>query len=402
MLDNQVHDLFSLDKDEKIIEEFDCFLFETLPIKGQLYITDNHLCFYSNLLFFNRNITIPLNEITKLNLNIPNIEIETKNDKNLSQNYKFFDNEKIQNIHDKIKSSLSLLKSDSNENDDVSLMSKKTSASSELSSNEDLICEFEEINFLEKTEDDFEVCKKIINISPKDFFNKYFTSTFPETSFEKYYEWVGDHSNIKISDWEKIENNENSEIEKFKKTENFSLSLHNVPMIDHSDVSKTSIYYVDKNGVYHINNSSTSEGVPFSDSFTIEAKIELYPYINGTKTVFRTYVRTNFLKSCFLKGLLVSQTKKSYEEEINKWLGFIQEKGEKILGDYVCKEKIYDNNQNDNKGKDNMNQDKNNKESKVNIYKLYESLRNNCDKKTIGIIVLFLAIIISYFLYLKK
>ena len=103
-----------------------------------------------------------------------------------------------------------------------------------------------------------------------------------------------------------------------------------------------STYFIDKDGTYYISGTSKSEGIPFADCFTIETKIELHPYNKGNKTVFRTYVRTNFLKSIFLKNLLISQTKKSYTEEINKWLEFIVEKGEKIEGDYVYRKKIID------------------------------------------------------------
>ena len=397
--DNQVHDLFGLDKNEKVNENFNCFLVETLPIIGQLYITDNHICFYSNIFFFNRNITIPLNDITKLNYNSPNIEIDIKNAKNGVEKYKFTSNENTQNIYDKIKSSISLLKLDSKDIDDSSMYSKRTTDSSDFSSKEISVNnEFEEIKFTEIGEDDYEVCKKIINISPKDLFNKYYTNSFPETCFEKYYEWAGDHSNVKTSEWEKIEDNEHKGIEKFKKTESFSLSLHNVPMVDHSDISKTATYFIE-NGIYYIYTSSKNEGVPFADCFTIESKTEFYPYMNGTKTVYRTYVRTNFVKSTFFKGLISSQTKTSYTEEINKWLEFIQEKGEHIEGDYVFKRKEVDNN-NQNKNKEN--EDKKKTLENVELNNLYEKIRKKMDRKTISIIVLFLAIIIAYFIYVKN
>lgn len=385
-------DFLGLEKDEKIIENYNCFLVETLPIYGQLYLTENHLCFYSNLLFFNRNISISLNEIINLELNSPIIEIESKNLENISQKYKFLSNENIQIIHDKIKSSISLMKLDLKKNNSSSTISKRTSASSDLSNEE-----FEEINFTEKTEDDVEICKKIIRISPKDLFNKYFTNSSPETSFEKYYDWVGDHNDVIISEWQKIENNENFEFEKYKRTENFTLTLHNVPMVEHSQISKTSIYYIDKNGIYYINNSTKNEGIPFSDSFTIEAKIELYPYFNGTKTIFRTYIRTNFLKSNFLKGLLISQANKSYKEEINKWLEFIGEKGEIIEGDYINKKIIINDNNKENKDKNHMKSIEN-----QDIKNIYKTIYKKLNKKSIGIMILFLAILFNYLTYFKK
>ena len=344
----EIYDIFSLDKDETIIDDFNCFLFETFPILGKLYLTENHFLFYSNIIFLNRKISIPINDFTKINLNDKNIEISSKTEENLEKQYKFCSNEDIKIIYEKIKSSVPKFTSDS-ENDSTEIFSRKTSSSefsfSKSSSKDNLTNNEKEEELNEEIifnpiepDVDFEICRKIININPKDLFNKYYTNKYPETSYEKFYEWVGDHSNIKISEWEKIESAENSE--KFQRSEKFSLSLHGLPLVDHSEVSKISTYYIDKDGTYYISGSSKSEGIPFSDCFTIETKIELHPYNKGNKTVFRTYVRTNFLKSIFLKNLLISQTKKSYSEEINKWLEFIAEKGEKIEGDYVYKEKI--------------------------------------------------------------
>ena len=56
--------------------------------------------------------------------------------------------------------------------------------------------------------------------------------------------------------------------------------------------------------------------------------------MNNTKTVFRTYVRTNILKWTMFKMALIYQGKKTYNQEIEKWLKFMTEKGDKIEGDY--------------------------------------------------------------------
>ena len=212
----EVYDIFSLCKEEKIIDDFNCFLVETFPILGNLFLTENHILFYSNIIFLNRSISIPINDSTKINLNDKMIEISSKIEENLEKNYKFCSNDDIKIIYEKIKSSIPKLTKDS-ENDSLEIFSRTTSASSEFSfskssSNENLsINEKEdvnlEINFNPIDPDvDFEICRKIININPKDLFNKYYTNKFPETSYEKFYEWIGDHSNIKISEWEKIEN----------------------------------------------------------------------------------------------------------------------------------------------------------------------------------------------------
>jgi len=320
----QAYEIFSLNKEEKIIDAYDSFLIETFPVVGQLYLTENNICFYSNLPFFYRNIIIPLEEIKKLSLNNISIEIELKNKINSNSKYSFTFKENVQNYFEKIKGVYDSYTSKKNEKNKSPDGSKNSEVKEKI--------KFGPID----PKEDYEVCKKIINISPKDLFNKCHTKQSPETNYEKYYEWVGNHSNIKMSDWEKVED---SEKEKFKRTESFSLSLEGVPFVDHSDVVKTTHYYIDKNGTYHLEGDSRSEGIPFADCFTIENKMEFYPYDNNTKTVFRTYVRTHFLKSTFVKAILVSQTKKSYTEEIEKWLDFIQEKGITVEGDYAFEEK---------------------------------------------------------------
>ena len=320
----QAYELFSLSKEEKILDAFDCFLIETFPIVGHLYLTEKNICFYSNLPFFNRNIIIPLEKIKKLSLNNINIEIELKNKINSNSKYSFTFKENVPNYFEKIKNIYDSYTSKKNEKNKPSGDSKTSEIKEKI--------EFSPID----PEEDYEVCKKIINISPKDLFNKCHTKQSPETNYEKYYEWVGNHSNIKMSHWEK---EEDPEKEKFKRTESFSLSLEGVPFVDHSDVVKTTHYHIDKNGIYHLEGDSRSEGIPFADCFTIKNKMEFYPYNNNTKTVFRAYVRTNFLKTTFVKAILVSQTKKSYTEEIEKWLDFIKEKGIEVEGDYVYEEK---------------------------------------------------------------
>ena len=200
------------------------------------------------------------------------------------------------------------------------------------------IIEEEEIKFNPIEEDvDNEICRTIININPKNLFEKYQTNIYPETSYKKYYEWVGDYSEINVSDWEKVENPENPETKKFKRIESFCLALYGVPLINKSNVIKTLYYWVDKDGTYYIKTSSKSQGVPYSDCFLIETNLEFHPYMNNTKTVFRTYFRTVMIKSTIFKSVLLSQSKKIYEQEINKWLEFIEEKGDKIEGDYIYK-----------------------------------------------------------------
>ncbi len=93
-------------------------------------------------------------------------------------------------------------------------------------------------------------------------------------------------------------------------------------------------YWVDNDGTYYIHSISYSQGVPLSDKFNVETMIEFHPYMNNTKTVLRAYVRTNILKWSLFKFALISQGKKNYVKEVDRWIKFIEEKGDKIEGDY--------------------------------------------------------------------
>lgn len=183
---------------------------------------------------------------------------------------------------------------------------------------------------------DYEICTKIINLPPKEFFEKYQTNKNPETSYSSYYKWVGEYSEINVEDWEKIKQKEKSNFEKFQRKEKFCLALHGVPLINKSNVEKTCTYWIDNDGTYYMNTLSKSTGVPLSDKFTVETGAEFHPFMNNTKTVFRTYVRTNVIKWTMFKSALISQGKKSYNKEVEDWLKFITEKGDKVVGDYCC------------------------------------------------------------------
>ena len=181
---------------------------------------------------------------------------------------------------------------------------------------------------------DYEICKKIINLSPKDLFDKYQTNKNRETSYQAYYEWAGQYSEIEIQNWEKIKNEE-TEFTKYQRKEKFCITLHGVLLINKSNVEKVSTYWIDKEGAYYMHTISKSKGVPLSDKFTVETMAEFHPFMNNTKTVFRTYVRTNIIKWNLFKLALVSQGKKSYTQEIEKWLKFIEEKGDIVEGNYI-------------------------------------------------------------------
>ena len=177
------------------------------------------------------------------------------------------------------------------------------------------------------------ICTKIINLPPKELFEKYQTNKNRETSYHAYYDYVGEYSEIEVPEWEPLEKKED-EIQKYQRKEKFLISLHGVPLINKSHVEKTCEYWVDNDGTYFFHALSLSTGVPLSDKFTFETTAEFHPFMNNTKTVFRTYARTNIIKWTLFKMALIYQGKRNYTQEIEKWFKFITEKGDKIEGDY--------------------------------------------------------------------
>ena len=95
----QVRNLFNLNREEKILDDFGCSLSETIPIPGRLYLTEHYICFGSNLFGFNRKYSIAFTEITELLLKKANIEIKSKNNK-----FSFTSFNNIQIVYRRIKS----------------------------------------------------------------------------------------------------------------------------------------------------------------------------------------------------------------------------------------------------------------------------------------------------------
>ena len=363
---------FSSFKIDDVLGDFNCSLLEDNSLKGHLLINEHRLGFVSENK--EKAVSFNFNEIKKITLNEEKIEIENKNEHKI--NFVSFDD--FNSAFDKINSIFKLCteneskdeksstsdyvdsgesnndneennkrptssKFSSNSSNDTSVSSSKNVSSIKKTKRQKRLNEnkstknirrlfFEKEAYVDKNLDE-EICKKVINMPPKEFFEKYQTNKNPETSYAGYYKWVGEYSEIEVGNWEKIKTKEKG-IEKFQREEKFCIALHGVPLINKSHVEKTCTYWIDKDGTYYMNTLSVSKGVPLADKFTVETNLEFYPYMNNTKTVFRCYVRTNIIKWTLFKFALISQGKKTFSQEVDKWFKFIEEKGDKIIGDY--------------------------------------------------------------------
>lgn len=384
---DSVRKLFNLPSDEKIFDDFGCSIIDGLSYHGRIYLTENYICFDSNILGFKSKCVINFQEIKEIKRGSTNtIDIILLNPtKKPKYTFSSFTNPNMaykrikmickaylskinQNSQDKSSSSIesksfNIILSDSEKTEEeeeeeknISIKNKSMSrtGSSSLNLNEvgKLIKQNgqpnkeiekeqqsnqeaqEEVQFTQIDENImYQAAKVVINLSPEEFMNKYL-GKIRETNTEGFFDYLGDRFDINITEWTKSEKdpNENSEIEKYTRTLNFSLRLTGVPFVTQSQVTKTQSYTYNPSGSprYIITGSCSSIGVPYATYFTIEDTWELYPCMGGSKCIFRAYATNEFKKSTMFKSTIISTTKKEFQKEIDKWIGFLKYKGEKI------------------------------------------------------------------------
>ena len=422
---DSVRTLFSLPKEEKIYDDFGCSVVDTINHIGRLYLTENFICFNSSLIGFSKKIIIPFNDIIELKKSSKNtIQVNVKNQKKDKYQFTSFNETLIAykrikmmcrayidkitptpGKNDENKNKINIILSDSEEedeeDDDTFINSnnknnesniKKNNSTEILNNNNNIhgniqknksesnlkdindINEVEDINFPPLDTNQIENCKVVIDLSPKDFFKKYLTNASIDTCYKTYYESLGDHFNVVISDWRLNSDNNNNNInnnnnnnnnninnnnlnnnninnnnnninnnndnnnlfdcfaDNNQKIRNLSFSIHltGVPFINQSDVQKKQILSIENNGKLIIRGSSMSVGVPYCTYFSVEDQYEIYPYMKGTKTILRIISWRNFIKSSFLQSTIEKTCKVEYQKETDTWIDFIKKKGNSV------------------------------------------------------------------------
>ena len=89
-----VRNLFNLNKNEKIFDDFGCSLVEKINSPGRIYLTENNICFDSNV-FVQIKLKFPINEIIELKKNKQTIEFKVKKQKKEIYKFTSFKNFKI-------------------------------------------------------------------------------------------------------------------------------------------------------------------------------------------------------------------------------------------------------------------------------------------------------------------
>jgi len=354
--EKKFHKIFNIN--EQLIKQISCSLVNFSF--GVLYITKNNLCF--NSVFLKKNISIPFNEILsmKISKDSKKIIITTivkiyrqsnlifSNFSNLKETFNLLDKafQKTKNIfsHREIYSNYLTENNLSKQNTTLSLNSSILNYSiSDLNLNEETN---NEIEFIDLKKNSTLICIKQINLSSKDFFEKFFypKNEKEDFSYPKFYESLNDHFNITESNFKDVIS-ENKELIIKEREITFNLKLKNIPFVNESKVISKQKLIINKNtNFYIIETTSQSQGVPFSNSFQIIDQYEIYP-LNNNNCIIRASAYPFFLEETFFKKIIENTAQKTFFENNQNWLNYIQKKG------FIIKE--FDNNDNIKKKKHN-------------------------------------------------
>jgi hypothetical protein len=194
------------------------------------------------------------------------------------------------------------------------------------------------INFPEIEENQYIATKHVIDMPVDEVFKKYYGNpSETQCSSFAFYSTLSDHYDINVSNWEKKQNESTSTTEMLQRVLTFSIKVEGIPLIDHSDCTKTQQLTIFKENSKHpelkymIRGTSVSSGVPYASYFTIEDQEELYSYMNGTKTVIRVVYWNKLIKSTLFKNVILNSTKKVYPEEAANFINFIKCNGDSII-----------------------------------------------------------------------
>ena len=345
----------NLPKNEEIKNQIPCFLLDY--DFGVLYLTSNYLCF-SSVIYSGKKIIIPCSEIISMVIskdgkkiiissvakifrksllvfsNFSNIKKSFDLiDKNFKERKNINSLNNINSISHRVNYSNFFIKKEKND------YLNKLSSSTEDSSIEEEIKE-DEIKFIEMNEESNLICLKQINLSSKEFFEKFFYSKDNKNDFShpKFYETLEDHFNIKVSEWKEINLEDKNKVSK-ERNISFKLKLKGIPFLNESQVFSTQKFISDnKNNFYIINSTSKSEGVPLSNYFEIKDQYEIYP-LNNNSCVLRISGYPNFIENTFFKIAIQNATKNTFKEGNEKWLNYLKNNGV-VFSDYVNKKVI--------------------------------------------------------------
>ena len=337
MEDENIKNLFNLDENEEIINKIPCsFLDLSL---GVLYLTNNYLCFNS-IVYYHQNIIIPISEIIsiKISENNKSIIIRTLVKIFSSSTYIFSNFKNIEKTFEIINRRLNIAYRELKSNKTIRkhlFTPREKNSESHFNQNE------VEIKFKELTNEDTKIiCQKKINLSSKEFFEKFFypKNDKDDYSYPNFYKSLDDHFNIKPEEWEnnnQILNEDEIQNKFYSKKRNitFCLKVTGIPFINQSNVSANHSFKANDNKKeYFLHLESQSEGVPLANCFRVIEDYEIYP-LNEKTCVIRGTGYPHFIENSFFKLIIIKSVNDTFKKLNGQWMNYISSKGF-IIHDY--------------------------------------------------------------------
>jgi hypothetical protein len=301
-----VRSLFSLPDEEDVLDDFSCALKRKISIHGRLFCTDNFLCFYANILGFKTKQVIPFREVVSIRKHkgmSNTLEIACTNGKSYFLNSFVRAQEAFQFVYSLWRNSGYF----NDEHDD-------TGNWSDTEENEGVDEEKESVLSLPVDDigDAVETYKGIIPVSPKRFFDLFLAeeAVFP---FNAYCIHRGD-TELEFSPWV-----ENEELGGQTREMKFRTKI-NGPSIGPKSTRchRVQNFKFTSNSLI-IKTSSKALDVPYSTYFLVEDEWVITE-VGADKSLFRSSVYVNFLKSTIFKGKIESRTYADVTKDVEAWV----------------------------------------------------------------------------------
>ena len=331
--------LFNIDENEEIIHQIPCS-YQNLSF-GILYLTNNYICFNS-IVYYNQSVVIPISDILsmKISKNNNSIIIRTLFKIHSKPLYTFSNFNNIEQSFDLINRGVDISNGKKNPvTNTISRLSllKEKNKILNLNNTE------REIKFKElEDENEMIICQKKINLSSKDFFEKFFypkQNQKEDYSYPQFYESLEDHINIKPENWENDEEKlmeeekKNKYIYSKKRNITFCLKVKGIPFINESNVTATHSFKAnDIKKEYFLYLESESEGVPLANCFRVIENYQIYP-LNDNGCVIRGTGYPFFKEQTFLKPIIITSVTNTFKMLNGQWMNYIKSKGF-IVEDY--------------------------------------------------------------------
>lgn len=364
--------LFNLKENEKILDDFGCALSDTILFHGRMFLTENYICFNSNLFAIEKKFKLKSKNIKSINkkkniLSDNSIEIvhyytENRGRKERSSVFTSFSNRDgaysricdIVKIKSNSESARGIYSSDEDEPDSrtiatinsVAMVGEDGGSGDNIQKQDEekeIDIDIEEILLKHSNVDWIEFPKYIVDCT----FEQYFESFIKDQAINGYNAFCESNSrtDIDITKWKKnerepdqgndlmtavndlcmnkalIQSENQQELSNLNELNNqvylrFSCcrdKVKGVPFINSTRVHKFQ-KLVMKGSAIVFSTSTRSIDTPYADYFFVDDIFEIYPY--HKKCLVRSLMMVHFVKSTYFKSTIEARVKEEYPKEV--------------------------------------------------------------------------------------